>query len=305
MRLSDNKDNISGSNGRQPLTLINLNCFFINNTYQLFSILLKKKNILMKSLLLSATILIFCTLLKGQNNGNDGITSGKITFEEKIKLEIKLEGDASQFSNMLPKERKAEKILLFNSESTLFEDGVNVSEDMTSGGHGEGVVVRITGSGQNKIYTDLKANKVIDQKDFMNRMFIVEKEIPEANWKVTGNQKEILGYTCMEAVKQDTAGNKTIVWFTPAINIKSGPSGLGNLPGMILEADINNGSRSYTAKSVESLSLRDIKIEKPKDGKKVTESEYKMIVAEKMKEMGMEQGAAGSGSTQMHIIIKQ
>jgi len=258
----------------------------------------------MKSLLLSATFILFWTLLSGQNNGTDGITSGKITFEEKIKLEIKLEGDASQFASMLPKERKAEKILLFNTESTLFEDGVNVSDEMTQE-HAQGVVVRISGSGQNKLYTDLKANKVLDQRDFMNRMFIVEKEISEASWKVTGNQKEILGYTCMEALKQDTAGNKTIVWFTPAINIKSGPSGLGNLPGMILEADINNGSRTYTAKSVESLSQRDIKIEKPKDGKKVTESEYKTIVAEKMKEMGMEQGDSGTGSTQMHIIIKQ
>lgn len=258
----------------------------------------------MKSLLFSATIILSGTFLYGQEKDTESLTSGKITFEEKIKMEIKLEGDAARFADMLPKERKAEKILRFTPEATIFEDGVNVNAEMPAE-HTEGVVVRMVASGQNKVYTDLKNKKLIDQKDFMNRMFLVEKDLPETNWKVTGNQKPILGYTCMEAIKQDTAGNKTIVWFAPAITIKGGPSGLCNLPGMILEADMNNGSRTYTAKSIESLSAKDLKIEKPKEGKKVTEAEYRAIVDEKMKEMGAEQGAPGSGATQMHIIIKQ
>jgi GLPGLI family protein len=259
----------------------------------------------MKSLLLSITIIPFCTLLQGQVKGPDAVTSGKVTFEEKVKLDIKLEGDASQFADMLPKERKSEKILLFTKDAALFQDGIN-TDDAMQAEHSEGVVIRmISSGGQNKLYTDLKNNKVIDQKDFMNRIFLVEKDLPESNWKVTGNQKEILGYTCMEATKTDTAGIKTVVWFAPAIDIKTGPSGLGNLPGMILEADINNGSRTYTAKSVEPIAVKDLKIEKPKEGKKVSDSEFKIIVAEKMKEMGMEEGDSGSGTTHMRIVIKQ
>jgi len=259
----------------------------------------------MKSLLLSITLISFCTLIYGQDKGPDALTSGKVTFEERVKLEIKLEGDVSQFNDILPKERKAEKVLLFTKDAALFQDGVNTDEAMQTT-QSEGVVIRMVGSGgQNKLYTDLKNNKIIDQKDFMNRMFLVEKEIPESSWKVTGNQKQILGYTCMEATRTDTAGIKTVVWFAPAIDIKAGPSGLGNLPGMILEADINNGSRTYTAKSIEPIAVKDLKIEKPRDGKKVSDSEYKTIVAEKMKEMGMEQGDQGSGGAHVRIVIKQ
>ena len=257
----------------------------------------------MKSLLFSIAMLCLCTFLKGQEKSTDMVRSGKITFEEKIKLEIKLEGEAAQFADMLPKERKSEKVLFFNEKATLFEDGVDVSNDMNAQ-HAEGVVIRMGGSGQNKIYTDLATNKLIDQRDFMNRVFLVEKEIPEMGWKVTGNQKQILGYTCMEAVNQDTAGIRTVVWFTPAINIKSGPAGFCNLPGMILEADINAGTRTYIAKAVDIDDAQAIKVTKPKEGKKVTDAEYKAIVSEKMKEMGVEEGAAGAAGAHVRIIIK-
>jgi GLPGLI family protein len=226
------------------------------------------------------------------------ITSGKITYVETVKLNIKIEGDAPQFD--LPKERKSEKILTFNEEAALFEEGSsNVEEDMTAE-HGDGNVrIKVMASGENKTYTDLKNKTVLEQRDFMNRIFLIEKEDTGQGWKVTGKQKEILGYSCFEATRQDTAGNKTVAWFTPAINISSGPAGLSNLPGMILEADINSGSRVYTVKTIEPA---EVKIQKPKEGKKVTEPEFKAIMAEKMKEMGIEGGAAGGN--QVHIIIR-
>jgi len=179
-----------------------------------------------------------------------------------------------------------------------------VNEEMESS-HGEGVRIRMIVSGQNKVFTDLKNGQVTDQRDFMNRVFLVEKEMPASDWKVTGNQKTILGYPCMEAVRLDTAGIKTIAWFAPSISIKGGPAGFCNLPGMILEVDIDGGRRTYTAKSLEPVPMTDLKKQKPKDGKKVTEAEYTQIVAEKMKEMGMEQGPGPGAGSHMQIVIKQ
>lgn len=239
-----------------------------------------------------------------QGSKNDAITSGKITYEEKIRLQIKLEGDAAQLAANLPKERTSEKILLFTPEATLFEDGVSTGEEMETE-HGEGVRIRMVMSGESKVYTDLKNGVVTDQRDFMNRIFLVEKEMPAANWKITGNQKTILGYPCMEAVRQDTSGKKTIVWFTPSITPKGGPAGFCNLPGMILGADIDEGTRTYIAKAVEPVPVSMMKIQKPKDGKKVTEEEYKQIVAEKMKEMGMEQGPGPGAGSHVQIMIRK
>lgn len=258
----------------------------------------------MKAFLLTLTIAMFAANTWGQEKSAAVITSGKITYEEKIKLEIKLEGDAARFADNFPKERKSEKVLLFTNEATLFEDGKNIREDMVAE-HTEGIRIKIAGSGENKIFTDLKNNRVIEQRDFMNRIFLIEKPMQEANWKVTGNQKVILGYPCMEAFRQDTAGVKTVVWFAPSLSIKGGPAGFCNLPGMVLEADVNSGSRTYLAKSVEPVSPEELKLQKPKEGKKMTEEEYRAVVSEKMKEMGINEGQPGSGGAQMHIIIKQ
>ncbi len=257
----------------------------------------------MKSFLLSLA-LVFCSVTGwGQEKSAGAIASGRIIYEEKIKLEIKLEGDAEQYASMLPKERKAEKVLLFTGDVTLFEDGKSAGEDMAAQ-HGEGMMIRMMGSGENKIFTDMNSSRVIEKRDFMNRIFLVEREMADTKWKITGNQKVILGYACMEAFSLDTTGVKTVVWFAPSFGAKGGPGRLNNLPGMVLEADVNNGLRTYVAKSAEPVAPEALKIEKPEGGKKVTEDEYRVIVEEKMKEMGVEEGSRGEGGGHVRIVIK-
>jgi len=258
----------------------------------------------MKKVLLSLTMTIIAIIAWSQDKNSEVITSGRITYEENIKLDIKLEGEAAQFADMLPKERKTEKILSFTNEVTLFEEGKAAGEDMHVES-GEGMVFRVAVSEDNKTFTDLKKNIVIEQRDFMNRVFIIEKPQPETKWKVTGNQKIILGYQCMEAITLDTAGVETVVWFAPSITIKGGPAQFSNLPGMVLEVDINDGKRTYVAKALEPVAATDLKLEKPRDGKKVTEEEYMMIVEEKMKEMGAESGHPGAaGGAHVRVIVR-
>jgi GLPGLI family protein len=261
-----------------------------------------KKIRYMKTTLFTLSFTMLSVLVSGQDKAAPEIKSGKIYFEEKIKLDIKLEGDAAQMSDMFPKERKSEKILSFTNEATLFETGKDISEDMTQP-QGEGVHIKMVTAGDSKIYTDLKNKKITEQRDFMNRMFLVEQEMPESDWKITGNQKIILGYPCMEAVKQDTAGAKTIVWFAPSLNIQGGPATFSNLPGMVLEVDVKDGTHTYIAKSIVPVEQGELRIKKPSDGKKVTEAEYHKIVADKMKEMGMENDNGGDGA-HVKIIIK-
>ena len=256
----------------------------------------------MKAKLFAMSLSMLSVIAWGQEKSAENISSGRIYYEEKIKLDIKLEGDASQYSDMLPKERKSEKILSFSNEATLFENSKDIADDMTESPH-EGVNIKMVIGGDNRIFTDLKNQKIIEQRDFMNRMFLVEKELPKVDWKLTGNQKVILGYSCMEATKQDTAGVTTTVWFAPSLNIKGGPAGFCNLPGMVLEANIKDGSHTFLAKSIEPVNPAELKIKKPGEGKKVTEAEYKKIVSDKMKEMGMEDDKPGEGA-QVRIIIK-
>jgi GLPGLI family protein len=257
----------------------------------------------MKAKLFTLSLTMLSVVVWGQETASPGIKSGRIFYEEKVKIDVKLEGgDAAQYAPMLPKERKSEKILSFTEDATLFEAGKDIADDLTQDQQ-DGVHIKMVTSGDNKIFTDLKNQKITEQRDFMNRIFLVEQAMPAPDWKITGNQKVILGYPCIEATKQDTAGVKTVVWFAPSFEIKGGPAAFSNLPGMVLEADVKDGSHTFLAKSVVPADPRDLKIKKPGEGKKVTDAEYHKIVSEKMKEMGVEEGNGGDGA-HVKIIIK-
>jgi len=241
------------------------------------------------------TLLILSVGMKAQTP-----QAGTVEFEEIRKFEFNLEGEMAQMMKDMPSEQKSAMILYFSTEASLYEK-VKGEETMMGGGfaHAEAGINIIMSAPDNKVFIDLVKNEILEQKEFMTRTFLIKEDMPENKWKITGEQKMILDYPCMEATVTDTAGVTTSVWFTPAIPVKSGPLTFCNLPGLVLEADINDGSHKFIAKSI-NLDLPDEeKLMKPKDGKKVTKEEYDIIVAEKMKEMGVENG--GSGNT---IVIR-
>ncbi len=285
------------------LTFINLDYPHLNLMMRIGELILAIKIRQMKAKLFTLSLTLITVALSGQVNSAQDIKSGKIYYEEKIKLDVKLEGDAAQYSGMFPKERKSEKILSFSEDATLFESGKDISEDMTEG-HSEGVNIKVVTSDDSKIFTDLKNKKITEQRDFMNRLFLVDRELPDAGWKITGNQKVILGYPCIEAVKEDTSIAKTTVWFAPSLTVQGGPEIYSNLPGMVLEVNVKDGSHTYLANSVVPVDESELKLRKPGEGKKVTEAEYNKIVADKMKEMGVEDDGKGGDKTHVRIIIR-
>ncbi len=228
------------------------------------------------------------------------MTGGKVIYDEVMKLDIKIDGDASQFAHMLPKERKSVKVLFFNPEESLYEKGGEEDESIDKVVEsGEAMVQIKMTEPDNKLYTNLDKKSKIEQKEFMTRIFLIEGGIPEHSWKLTGQQKMILDYPCQEATLE-TDDKHVSAWFTPAIPVPAGPAEYGSLPGLILAVDIDEGQRVITARSVESIEPTAENLRKPKKGKKVSQEEYEAIVAEKMEEMGGEQGEGGN----VHMMIR-
>lgn len=245
-------------------------------------------------------LVILPITLKSQDQTTKTLTSGKITFQEKIKLEIKLEGDAAQFADQFPKEQTNTKLLYFDQDHSLYladaaknEDNEDISQQ------GGAMRIKMVNAGaSDKIYCDFRDKSKTEQKEFMTRMFLVEGDLAATRWKFTGNSLNILGYNCQEVISEDTI-RKVKAWFTSAIPVPAGPAGFGNLPGMILQLDIDNGKRLITASAIDPSSNNQGLIIKPKEGKKVTSDEFKKIVDEKMKEMGVENGQGTN-----HVIIR-
>ncbi|HKR05846.1 MAG TPA: GLPGLI family protein [Bacteroidia bacterium] len=227
-------------------------------------------------------------------------TTGKIAYDEKVKLQIKLEGNGNEdMMNSLPKERTLQKELYFTQDASFYQNDKarKKSQDIeqTSGDGGQ-VMIKMN-EPDDKVYCDLKNNKKIEQRDFMSRMFLIESDLKTMEWKMTGNQKMILNYPCQEAVLKDSA-KKVVAWFTSAIPVSTGPNGYANLPGLILAADIDSGKVVITATTVD-LKDFDAKIMvQPTEGKKVTKEQFEKIKKEKRKEMQQEFGGNGN------VIIK-
>src|SRR5258706_11441216 len=121
---------------------------------------------------------------------------------------------------------------------------------------------------------------------------------------MTGETKSILNHNCMKAQAtristqtrmtmdngkmerkevQDTAN--IVAWFASDIPVSAGPAEYqGQLPGLILEMDVNNGRQSFTASSISEKA--DLAIIKEPTGKKhYTPDEFRKEREKMMKEM--------------------
>jgi len=257
----------------------------------------KSKTLNMKTLILFPAVMIIFITGQGQTPSQPN-NSGKVLYDEKVKLEINLGGESAQYADMLPKERTNRKILYFSPDISVYQGVREDKKTEPADQEGAAGMVQIqVSSPDDKVYRDLKENKKIEQREFMTRKFLIESDAGKADWKLTGQQMTILNFPCQEAVREED-GKKISAWFTPAIPVSTGPQNQGNLPGLILAVDINDGQRTITATSVEFMPVDKSLLVKPNEGKKVTAAQFKKIVDDKMKETGSEDGEG------RHVVIR-
>lgn len=213
-------------------------------------------------------------------------TSGKVVYEESIKLTIDL---PPEFADMIPKERSTKKQLIFTSEESVFKNLPKeenaAAEEIASQQGNVMIKMKVTGS-ENVTYRNLSTNEVVEQREFFGRTFRIKDARKKIAWKVSGEQKKIAGYTCMKATHMRNDTIPVTAWFTAEIPIQNGPDSYGDLPGLILALDVDNGARTTRALSVDLRPLTaDEKIEIPEKGKEVTRKKFEKIQKEKMAEM--------------------
>lgn len=233
-------------------------------------------------------------------------TEGKILYEEKMSMQfdLKLEGQdddmMEQLKTMMPEHRTSKKMLTFVENASIytnFDDG-EAPEEMVHEGEGFAFHMKFE-EPEDILYKDLDKRTMVRQQEFFTRKFLIKDKSEEKKWKLTGESKEILGYMCQQATTGDSA-EKVIAWFTPEIPVSSGPASHGQLPGMILEVEADEGKLIITASSITLEKVDKKEIVEPKKGKVVTRDEFKKIQEEKMKEMEMEMGGSGGA----RIIIQ-
>ena len=124
---------------------------------------------------------------------------------------------------------------------------------------------------------------MLHQKEYLGKLFLIEKNINEIKWVISNKSKKINGYNCYKATtainintNNSLKEQEIIAWFAPKINISTGPIGFGGLPGLILE--LQKGNFIFFADEVVLNPKNHIKITKPNEGLRVSEKEYEVIV---------------------------
>ncbi len=228
-------------------------------------------------------------------------TTGRIVYEEKMDLHRTLPPERAEMKDMIPQFNSSLFELIFKAEESIYqpkkEEEIN---EVTSSSHGARMTMRF-GRDNRVVYKHIGDDKMIDSRDFMQKQFLIKGPPTPRRWKVGNKQKQILGYTCMDAHYRLDSVTTLVAWFTPQIPVSNGPADYQGLPGMILQIDVNDGHRTVTATEIQLDSVDTTPIVAPKKGKEVTGEEFNAIREEKMKEMGI-QGGSGPAMRQMIMI---
>ena len=240
---------------------------------------------------------------------------GKVIYQRTMQMQIQI-NDNDHLQQMMPKSRTDKFELSFGNNQSVWK---HIDEDEnTDEMNTNGMQIRMMAPGQNDIiFYDFGAAKKTEQRDMMDKKFIITDSIRKLNWKLTGETQTILGHVCQQAIAQRTGKRtqmnmdngkmerkeindttKMVAWFTNDIPVPAGPEVQGQLPGLILALDMNNGRMVYKALEIQTK-IDIATIIEPTKGKKVTPDEFTKEREKMMAEM--QKNNQGNGN---RVIIR-
>lgn len=234
-------------------------------------------------------------------------TQGKIIYERTSQMRFSFSGMHGGMEQELPKIRTDKFELLFGNNQSLWKQAEKegVDDGGSSFTNSNGAQIRMVVAGNDDVlYSNFDTKNKVEKRELFDKIFLIDDSITSLKWKMTGETKTILDMPCMKATAVRTSkrtsvnmdnGKMTrteiedtsaiVAWFTSSIPVSAGPAEFqGQLPGLILEMDIKDGTQTFKAVSyVEKTDLEEIK--EPKGKKRYTAEEFKVEREKMMEEM--------------------
>jgi GLPGLI family protein len=250
-----------------------------------------------------------------------GQSVGTVTYERKMNMHRRITDE--QMRAMIPEWRTSKHLLMFSDSVSVYKTlPENEAPDPFEGGGGGGrVTIRMGAPGDGGLtYKNFSNGMSLIETDLGDKTYIIQDTIKQPGWKLSEETKTILGVTCKKAtmkvaaprggggfqIRSMNGGPATrtdttrtappqditvVAWYAESLPTPVGPDNYGNLPGLVLEVDMNNGETIYSAidlkKTVDAKELKE-----PKKGKRITRADF----ASKQQEMfrNMQMGGGGS-----------
>ena len=125
----------------------------------------------------------------------------------------------------------------------------------------------------NTIYNDLGTRTTINQKAVFEATFLVKDTTRKIKWKITGETRDVAGYSCRRANGIMMDSIYVVAFYTEKIHTPGGPESFNGLPGMILEVAVPHENIIWVATKVTDIPVADNTIIAPKKGKAVTNAQ--------------------------------
>jgi GLPGLI family protein len=186
--------------------------------------------------------------------------------------------------------------LLVNRGVSLYKMNKEPEKTETASLEGERFQATMTFNRQRNsvlsIYKNYMDSVVLTQSSMDNKVYLLESPIvsgKNADWEITSEQQNILGYNCIKAMgtvgqamkigDMEAKPHKVVAWYCPDIPVDAGPHLHGGLPGLILKVEMDEGVRVFTAISIETVDPA-TEIPKPEEGEKVSDEQFLAIASE-------------------------
>jgi len=229
--------------------------------------------------------------------------SGEATYQSASSLDFKMDStqitpeQQKMIKERLSKALQKEYTLTFTKTESLFKEIEQLEE---GSGRMAGMMTMMSGAGS-LVYKNVQTLDLIEQSEIFGKMFLIRDTLDTYDWKLEKGNKLIGSYTCYKAVLDrevvqrsfrseeeggssfDTTTISITAWYTPQIPLNIGPDIYWGLPGLIME--INTDRTTILCTKVVLNKDKEITIDPPKKGDKVTRDEYTKIVEDKLKEM--------------------
>ncbi len=243
------------------------------------------------------------------------VKQGTIMYERKVNAHRSITNE--QMKAMIPEFRISKHLLIFSDSISLYKmiPENDAPDPFASGAGAGGGGMRMsfsfnTGSDAGELYKNFTQSKSILSSELAGKNYLISDSIKQQPWKLINETKQILGYTCLKATRKVTmppqqtrmmviggpGGNtsrdtttpvareiEVVAWYAQDIISPVGPESYGQLPGVILQLDIDNAATVYNAleikKEVDQKMLKE-----PKKGKSVTSAEFNKLRMDMMQQ---------------------
>jgi GLPGLI family protein len=257
----------------------------------------------MKRILFTLTAIVSFLFSQAQ------VKEGTIYYDQKTNMHRTITDE--QMRAMIPEFRTAKYMLLFSDSVSMYKPiPEDEAPDPFAGGGGR-MVIRMGGASGGDLYKNLSQSKSVQSSELGGKNFLIVDSILQQPWKLGTETKTILGHVCRKATRKimqpvprimrtmmsqggtttaDTANKaatpqtkevEVVAWYADDIISPVGPESYGQLPGVIMLLDVDNGATVYTATEVKK-NVDQKELKEPKKGKIVTRQEYSKLMMDMM-----------------------